>query len=126
MFARLVVFVCVLAFLQIGCGDSRAPVPEADLSAERFATRGKITSIDGNSVEILHEHIAKLRLADGSVGEMPPMAMQFSATTAAPIRGLAVGDAVTIEFTTHYREPPRLRLVAIDKLPAGTKLAIPE
>lgn len=107
------------------CAD-KEPVPKADLAAERFTTRGKVTGIEGRTVDIFHEHIAKLRLADGAYGEMPPMTMTFSATDAAPIRGVAVGDAVKIEFTTHYQQPPRLRLISIEKLPAGTTLALPE
>ena len=126
MSPRSAAVVLLLALAPLGCRESGAPVPTADLTAERFATRGKVVAIEGTDIEILHEHIAKLRLADGTIGEMPPMAMQFSATDAASIGGLAVGDAVKLEFTTHYRQPPRLRLVAIEKLPAGTKLAIPD
>jgi hypothetical protein len=67
----------------------------------------------------------KIRTFDGTLGEMPPMTMQFSATTAAPLTGIAVGDAVKIEFTTHYRTPAALRLVSIEKLAPGTQLTLP-
>ena len=36
--------------------------------------------------------------------------------------GLAVGDAVEVEFTTHYKSDPKMRLARITKLPADTPL----
>jgi hypothetical protein len=116
-------FALVLA-LVIACGD-RTELPATDLAAERFATRGKVMKIEGDTFDILHEHMPKIRTFDGTLGEMPPMTMQFSATASAPGRGIAVGDAVKIEFTTHYRTPSALRLVSIEKLPPGTELALP-
>lgn len=116
---------CVLALaLLTGCGGS-PELPAADLTAERFTTRGKVTAIEGNTLNIFHEHIPKMRTVDGTLEEMAPMTMVFSATTAAPVGGIAVGDAVKVEFTTHYGQPHVLRLVSIEKLPAETKLALP-
>jgi hypothetical protein len=117
-------FVLVFAIL-LGCGD-RTELPAADLTAERFATRGRVMKVEGQSLDILHEHMPKIRTMDGTLAEMAPMTMQFAATTAAPIDKIAVGDAVKIEFTTHYRTPSPLRLVSIEKLPAGTELALPK
>jgi len=113
----------VLVMLVWACGKSELPAP--DLGAERFATRGKVMRIEGNTLHIQHEHISKIRTVDGTLEEMPPMTMVFSATTVAPIDGIAVGDAVAIEFTTHYRTEAVLRLVSIRTLPAGTELALP-
>ena len=112
-----------LVVLVIGCRG--ADLPAADLGAERFTTRGKIMRIEGNTLDIQHEHIAKMRTVDGTLEPMAPMTMVFSATSAAPIDGIAVADLVKIEFTTHYRTDAVLRLVSIEKLPASTKLELP-
>jgi hypothetical protein len=117
---RLVLVLVLLA----GCGG-QADLPVADLTAERVTTRGKVMKIEGQTLDIFHEHISKMRTFDGTLEEMMPMTMVFSATTAAPINGIAVGDAVKIEFTTHYRTPAALRLVSIEKLPPDTTLALP-
>lgn len=110
--------------LAAGCGG-RDSLPAADPSAERFSTRGKVMKIEGHTVDIFHEHMPKIRTVDGTLEEMPPMTMHFSATTQAPLTGIAVGDAVKIEFTTHYRTDAVLRLLSIEKLPADTKLVLP-
>lgn len=112
----------LLVVLWIGCRG--ADLPAADLGAERFATRGKIMKIDGHTLDIQHEHIAKLRTVDGTLEPMEPMTMVFSATSSAPIEGIAVGDLVKLEFTTHYRTDAVLRLVSIEKLPPGTQLEL--
>jgi Cu/Ag efflux protein CusF len=116
----------VLVFaVVVGCGD-RTELPATDLTAERFATRGRVMKVEAQSLDIFHEHMPKIRTMDGTLAEMPPMTMQFAATTAAPIDKIAVGDAVKLEFTTHYRTPSPLRLVSIEKLPPGTELALPK
>lgn len=99
-------------------------LPAADLTAERFATRGKVVAIDGTTLQIHHEHMPKIRTVDGTLEEMPSMTMVFSATASAPITGIEVGDAVKVEFTTHYRTDAVLRLISLEKLPVGTKLAL--
>ena len=112
----------VLAVL-FACGDRE--LPATDLTGERFATRGKVMKIEGSTLHIFHEHMSKIRTLDGTLEAMSPMTMVFSATTRAPIAGIAVGDAVKLEFTTHYRTEAVLRLVSIEKLPPGTELALP-
>lgn len=83
-------------------------------------------NIEGHTIDIFHEHMPRIMTALGTLGEMPPMTMSFSATTAAPIDKIAVGDPVKIEFTTHYKTRAPLRLVSIEKLPAGTALVLPD
>ncbi len=112
----------LLVVLLIGCRG--ADLPAADLGAERFATRGKIMKIEGGTIEVQHELIPKMRTVDGTLEPMEPMTMVFSATNAAPIDGIAVGDLVKLEFTTHYRTDAVLRLVSIEKLPASTQLEL--
>lgn len=116
-------FLVLALVLILGCG--RTELPAADLTAERFATRGKVMKIDGHTLHILHEHIPKIRTVDGTLEGMPPMTMVFSATASTPLDGIAVGDAVRVEFTTHYRTDAVLRLVSLEKLPPGTKLELP-
>lgn len=113
----------IVLLLLLGCRG--ADLPAADLSAERIATRGKIMKIDGHTLEIQHERIPKMRTVDGTLEPMESMTMVFSATSAAPIEQIAVGDLVKVEFTTHYRTEAVLRLVSIEKLPAGTTLELP-
>ncbi len=114
----------LLVLLVLGC---RGPdLPAADLNAERFATRGKIIRIEGPTLDIQHELIPKMRTVDGTLEPMEPMTMVFSATSSAPVDGIAVGDLVKLEFTAHYRTDAVLRLVSIEKLPAETKLELPK
>ncbi len=106
----------------VACKD---PLPAADPNGERFATRGKVMKIEADSVDIFHEHIPKIRTVDGTLEPMEPMTMHFSATATAPLTGIAVGDAVAVEFSTHYRTDAVLRLISIQKLPPGTALTLP-
>ena len=89
----------------------------ADLAAERFSARGRVTAVHARELEIDHERIEKIRTFDGKLEPMEPMTMVFSATTNASIAGFAVGDRVRFEFTVHYKEPPTLRLISIEKVP---------
>lgn len=111
--ARACVFVVVVA-----CGSGPG-VPAADLAAERFSARGRITAVHANELQIDHERIESIRTFEGKLEAMEPMTMVFSATTAAPIAGFNVGDLVSFQFTVHYKEPPTLRLVAIETISAG-------
>jgi Cu/Ag efflux protein CusF len=115
---------CLLVLaLSAGCGGKE--LPASDPTAERFSTRGKVMKIEGHTVDIFHEHIPRILTVDGTFEPMAPMTMHFSATQQAPLGGIAVGDAVKIEFTTHYKTDAVLRLVSIEKLPPGTELALP-
>lgn len=116
---------CLVVFVVLLFACKGADLPAADLTAERFATRGKVMKIEGHNLDIAHEHIAKMRTVDGTLEPMEPMTMVFSATSAAPASGIAVGDLVKLEFTTHYRTDAVLRLVSIEKLPAETTLELP-
>ena len=111
--------------LVLALASCKDPLPAADPNGERFATRGKVMKIEGGSVDIFHEHIPKIRTVDGTLEPMAPMTMHFSATATAPLTGIAVGDAVKVEFSTHYRTDAVLRLISIEKLPAGTTLTLP-
>jgi Cu/Ag efflux protein CusF len=108
----------------IACSSTES-LPAVDLAAERFTTRGRVTKVHAAQLEIHHERIAQIRTFEGKLEPMEPMTMVFSATANASIDGFAVGDAVKIEFTVSYKQPPPLRLVTIEKLPAGTKLEVP-
>lgn len=110
--------------LSLGCGGGKE-LPAADLTAERFTTRGKVMKIEGHTIDIFHEHMPRILTVDGTHEEMSPMTMHFSATASAPLAGIAVGDAVKIAFTAHYKTDAVLRLVSIEKLPADTKLTLP-
>jgi len=117
---------CVLVVLLVGaCRSDGAELPSADLAAERFSARGRVTGVHAKALEIHHERIASMRTFDGKLEAMEPMTMVFSATTSASIAGLSVGDPVRFDFTVHYKNPPTLRLIAIEKLPADTPLALP-
>jgi Cu/Ag efflux protein CusF len=106
------------------CRSEGTPLPAADLSAERFSTRGRVMAVRSTELEIHHERIESMRSALGKLEPMDPMTMVFGATTNAPIRGIGVGDIVRIEFTANYRTRPALRLVDIEKLPADTTLVL--
>jgi Cu/Ag efflux protein CusF len=120
MSARALLLVLVLS----ACGGA-ADLPAPDPTAERVASRGRVTEVRADALVILHEPIAKMRSVTGKVEPMESMAMVFSATTATPITGFAAGDAVRFEFTVNYKTPSPLRLVTIEKLPAGTALDLP-
>jgi Cu/Ag efflux protein CusF len=109
--------------LVTACGSES--LPAADLDAERFTARGRVTAVRSTEVEIHHERIDSIRTALGTLEPMDPMTMVFAATQNARVDGIAVGDIVRVEFTTNYKIRPPLRLVAIDKLPAETRLALP-
>ncbi|MBA2539168.1 MAG: copper-binding protein [Deltaproteobacteria bacterium] len=115
--------VVIVLALALGCG-SKPELLAADLAAERFTVRGKVTAIDGTRLDISHEYMPKIRTIDGTIEDMIPMTMGFAATTSAPAAGIAIGDAVKIEFTIHYGTSAPLRLISIEKLPAGTKLEL--
>jgi Cu/Ag efflux protein CusF len=107
------------------CRSDRAALPTADLTAERFSTRGRVMAVRATELEIYHERIESMRSALGKLEPMDPMTMVFAATTNASIEGIAVGDLVRVEFTTNYKTRPPLHLVAIEKLPADTPLELP-
>lgn len=115
-----------LALFAASAGACRSEqLPAADLSAERFSARGRVTAVRATEVEIHHERIASLRTAHGTLEPMDPMTMVFAATRSAPVQGIAVGDIVRVEFTTNYKTRPPLHLVTIEKLPADTPLDLP-
>jgi Cu/Ag efflux protein CusF len=122
---KLVVVVLVAMCAAAGCRGDDATLPAADLAAERFTARGRVMAVRATELEIHHERIESIRTALGTLEPMDPMTMVFAATTSAPIKGIAVGDSVRVEFTTNYKIRPPLRLVAIEKLPAGTQLELP-
>ena len=115
----------VLLLAATACRSDGPDLPTADLTAERFEARGRVVAVRPTELDIYHERIASIRTALGKLEPMEPMTMVFAATTNAPIKGIAVGDIVRVEFTANYKTRPQMRLVAIEKLPADTPLQLP-
>lgn len=116
----------VVALFVLCAGACRSDeLPAADLAAERFTARGRVTAVRDSEIEIHHERIPSLRTALGTLEPMDPMTMVFAATKTASVKGLAVGDIVRVEFTTNYKTRPPMHLVSVEKLPADTPLDLP-
>jgi hypothetical protein len=92
-------------------------------SGERYHGRGRIVALSRDLAVIHHERMAAVKGFDGEIGPMESMTMQF-AHAQTSFSGLAVDDAVELEFTVHFDEGPTMRLVRITKLPAGTVLRL--
>jgi Cu/Ag efflux protein CusF len=122
---RWIIIVMLVAASASACRSDGAALPTADLTAERFSTRGRVVAVRATELEIHHERIASIRTALGTLEPMEPMTMVFAATTNASIEGIEVGDVVRVDFTATYKTRPPMRLVAIEKLPADTPLALP-
>ncbi|MBX3156352.1 MAG: copper-binding protein [Deltaproteobacteria bacterium] len=110
-----------LLLLAVACSSR----PDHDPDAERFSSRGRITEVRSDALVIFHERIPTMRTVTGKLEPMDPMAMVFAATSSTPLSDLTAGDPIRFTFTVDYKKPPPLRLVAIEKLPADTKLDLP-
>ncbi|HTM21057.1 MAG TPA: copper-binding protein [Kofleriaceae bacterium] len=102
-----------------GCGKKKGGG-----TAASYTARAKIEAIDGRELTLRHEAIPNFVNAFGDKVTMDSMAMPFAAGEGVAIDGLAVGDLVEVRFHTDWDKSPTLRIDAISKLPAGTKLAI--
>ncbi len=120
----LTILVIAASATTFACRSEKAALPSADITAERFTTRGRVVAVRATELEIRHERIESMRTALGKLEPMEPMTMVFAATTNASIAGIEVGDVVRIEFTANYRTRPPLHLVKIEKLPKDTPLEL--
>lgn len=97
-----------------GCADEAPASDPAAPAAETIAVRGVVveTLYDGQALRVDHEAMPTLG--------MPAMQMALPLGDAALADGLTPGDkvALTIEAA------PRLRVTAVDRLPADTPLAL--
>lgn len=118
--ALAIVSLLELALLAGGC---RSESGTASALAERFHSRGRVERVSPRELDIHHEDMAAIRGFSGKLEPMSSMTMPF-ATPAGGAPGIAVGDLVDFEFTTHYDAPPTLRLTHITKLPSTTSLQL--
>jgi len=114
----------MLALLSLEvAGGCRAEPPASTAPTESFHSRGRVERVSARELDIHHEDMAAIRGYSGKLEPMASMTMPFG-VPAGGAPGIAVGDLVDFEFTTHFDAPPTLRLTRITKLPATTTLEL--
>ncbi len=124
--------VCHLAALLLlgfstGCED---PPPAPDV----YHVRGQVRQLPadatgtpegrrGAEIHVRHEAVPDFKNADGEVVGMDSMSMPFPLADIALAGGVEVGDKIEMEFEVSWHgDGNPLRVTAIEKLPAETRL----
>ena len=98
---------------------------EADPNAPReYASRGRVKrlSAEGKEIFIHHEAIPEFIGMGGNPEPMKSMTMPFPVDPQLT-REIAIGDAIQFRFRIDWDGAKPLELIAIEKLPAETRLA---
>jgi hypothetical protein len=120
----------LVALSRTGARPSTATVDRGEPDAV-YPTRGRIVMLPNSAsplseLQIHHEPIDSFANPNGTVG-MPSMTMPFPVDSESSLSGLAVGDAVAFEFAVWSTPGSRhYEVRKLVKLPAGTKLELPE
>jgi Cu/Ag efflux protein CusF len=113
----------LLTGLVAACGGAHAPAAGPDAT---YAMRGEIVRLpdaEAREIWIRHEAVPDFKDADGKVVGMESMTMPFDLAPGAGIDGLAVGDRVSFRLEMRWQGASPAVVTALEKLPAGTRLA---
>ena len=111
---RLLLLLALVA--TAGCADDASPSEPgaAGLVPEALALRGEVVGVraEGAALRVNHEAVPDLG--------MDPMAMDLALADPSLADGLAPGDKVSLTIEAS----PRLRITAVERLPADTPLTL--
>ena len=127
-----------LALLGLGLAVAAACGPAADqaaapagdgASASTYSVRGVIQSLPdpetgAGQLRIRHEAIPDLVGQSGEVEGMAAMTMPFPLAAEVDLSGFAAGDAVRFDLRVDWQAARPVAVTAMEKLPAGTELAL--
>lgn len=125
--AGLAIALAALGACGPGGGQDADPAREA--SARTYRVRGVLESLPdpatgGGELRIRHEAIPDLVGASGEIEGMAAMTMPFPLAEEVDLAGFAAGDPVRIDLTVDWQAARPVAVTAIEKLPAGTELAL--
>ncbi len=116
--------ICILLLLVAAsaCTDKPAAPPES------YRVRAQVRQVpapDAARGEILvrHEAIPSFKNEGGEIVGMDSMSMPFPLADVGLAAGLAAGDRIEMGFEVSWHGGNPLKVTAIEKLPAGTRLA---
>ena len=120
-FRRTLLILTVLLSLA-GCSGR-----EKTGAGRTYTLRGQVTQLPdpnnpGEGLYINHEAIDDFVSRDGEMVGMDPMAMPFPVDEEVPLEGIQVGDVIEVKLHVDWEAEPAAEIVAIRKLPPGTKL----
>lgn len=101
--------------------------PELPPPDQTYTVRGVVEQLPAQGhgdMMVHHESIEKFVDKDGNVSEMKSMVMPFTPAKDLSLEGISPGDAVKMTFEVRWEGDPLLRVVKIEKLPAGTELKL--
>ncbi len=117
-----------LAAVLLLLATSTACDREPTAPPESYRVRGLVRQLPKpdaarGEIYIRHEAIPSFKNADGEIVGMESMSMPFPLADAELIAGLEVGDRVEMDFEVSWHGGNPLRVTAIEKLAADTRLA---
>jgi hypothetical protein len=118
---RAIVVAIVVAVLGAGCSKRGEPA-EAD---QTYTVRGAVERMPTPSdhhMYVRHEAIPDFVHEDGVARGMDSMSMPFDIGEGVSTDGVTVGTKVTMTFEVRWKSSHRLRITAIEALPADTEL----
>jgi hypothetical protein len=94
-----------------------------------YRVRGVLDSLPdpasgAGQLRVRHEAIPDLVGVSGEVEGMAAMTMPFPVAEEVDLAGFAVGDVVRFDLTVDWEASRPVAVTAIEKLPAGTELAL--
>ncbi len=105
-------------FLAMSCAQKSGPI-------QRYQVRAEVMQMpEGPNGDLLirHEAIDGFLDRDGKRMGMDPMSMPFPVAEGLSLAGFAPGDVIRCTLEVDWQQRSPVKIAAIEKLPAGTKL----
>ncbi len=111
------------------CGGGEPGAGTGDATARTYQVRGILAALPdpatgAGQLRIRHEAIPDLVGMSGEIEGMAAMTMPFPVAETVDLVGFAAGDAVRFDLRVDWEAPRPVEVTAIERLPAGTTLAL--